>query len=349
MYTDEELQSAVQAGILDAEAVAALRAHVEGLRNGPMVDEENFRLVSGFNDIFVALACVLVLGSIATLAALQGGTIAAALAVSAVSWFLAEPFTRKRRLALPSILLALSFAGGISLAAVNLLDPFTADHPDSTGMMGFLGGVYGGLAAGGLAAWVHWKRFRVPVDVAFGVAGIVWCVRWGFSLVLPPESAAWMPITLAMGVAVFATALRWDRQDPLRRTRKSDVAFWIHLIAAPLLISPLFSMLGIPSLDESTNVWQALGALAVYFVLIVVSLLVDRRALLVSGLVYVLIAVGMLLGQRGYSTNAFMVMGLVLGSALLALSAYWHPARALVMRYAPARLRERVTPLRDVP
>jgi hypothetical protein len=59
MYSETDLESAVAAGILSREAAEALREHVSGLRATPMVDEENFRLITGFNDIFVAIAGVL--------------------------------------------------------------------------------------------------------------------------------------------------------------------------------------------------------------------------------------------------------------------------------------------------
>src|SRR3546814_17618094 len=45
---------------------------------------------------------------------------AGAALVAAVSWGLAEYFTRKRRMALPSILLLLTFVGGVFLAITGL-------------------------------------------------------------------------------------------------------------------------------------------------------------------------------------------------------------------------------------
>lgn len=53
MCSESDLQSAVSARILSTEAADALRSHVTAARDTPLVDEENFRLVSGFN----ALGC----------------------------------------------------------------------------------------------------------------------------------------------------------------------------------------------------------------------------------------------------------------------------------------------------
>lgn len=47
------------------EIVAAFRAHVAALRDTPAADEEHFRLVTGFNDVFVVIACPLLLASVA--------------------------------------------------------------------------------------------------------------------------------------------------------------------------------------------------------------------------------------------------------------------------------------------
>lgn len=345
MYSDEELQSAVNAGILAPEALEALRAHVSGLRATPLVDEENFRLISGFNDIFVSMAGLLVLGSIAALGYTFANMAVAALAVSVVAWLLAEPFTRKRRLALPSILLSLAFSGGIVVAVSRLLGAagIVFINPET-----MLSNLYASVAAGGLAAWLHWRRFKVPIDVAMVVAGASWGFLWIVWTLLPADSVWQTLASFATGVAVFTVALRWDSQDPLRRTRKSDVAFWIHLLAAPQMIRPVFMLLGFPSIVTSASLWQVCGALTVYVLLAAISLLVDRRALMVSGLGYVLLAFGGLLAQQKASTTAYMITGLLIGAALLVLSAYWHRSRAFVMRYAPAALRERVTPLREV-
>ena len=61
MYSDEDINSAVAAGAFSAEAAARLRAHVSAARELPRVDEENFRLVSSFNDIFVTIGVVILL------------------------------------------------------------------------------------------------------------------------------------------------------------------------------------------------------------------------------------------------------------------------------------------------
>src|SRR3546814_4796732 len=43
-----------------------------------------------------------------------------------------------------------------------------------------------------------------------------------------------MALVLVTGLGVFALAMWWDRSDRVRQTRRSDVAFWLHLLAAPM-------------------------------------------------------------------------------------------------------------------
>src|SRR5690242_20464955 len=129
MYSQQELDDAVAAGVISAEAAAALRAHVEGQRSIAIPDEEQFRLITGFNDIFVSIAAAILLfamgwigqsiGQAAGLVATGSGgdgsgpSFLAPLFVAATSWGLALFFTARRRMALPSILLLLSFVGGV--------------------------------------------------------------------------------------------------------------------------------------------------------------------------------------------------------------------------------------------
>ena len=61
MYSQNDLDEAVASGAISAEAATALRAFVDSQRASPAVDEENFRLITGFNDIFVSIASAILL------------------------------------------------------------------------------------------------------------------------------------------------------------------------------------------------------------------------------------------------------------------------------------------------
>ena len=168
MYSDGDLDSAVSAGAISPAAAAALRQHVATRQAAPTVDEEHFRLITGFNDIFVSIAVVLLMVALGQI----GGKLMAGLGgalIAAASWMLAEYFTARRRMALPSILLLLTFIGGVGGCLIDLLAHVGHDWPDRVNMV--IGAGIAGVCA--VAAWVHWRRFMVPITVAVGAASLV--------------------------------------------------------------------------------------------------------------------------------------------------------------------------------
>ena len=149
--------------------------------------------------------------------------------------------------------------------------------------------------------------------------------------------ALWL--TFVAGLAVFAFAMRWDLQDPARTTRRSDVAFWLHLLAAPMIAHPIFATLGVVG-GSDIGIGKAIAVLAIYIVFGIVALIVDRRALLVSALIYVLFALAFLFDRFGAVELTVALTALVIGSALLTLSAFWAPIRRGVLGIVPEDWRE---------
>lgn len=327
MFGDGDIDDAVAAGALSPEAAASFRAFLVAGRATPMVDEEQFRLVSGFNDIFVTIAAALLLGALAWLGGSVAGWAGAA-AVMAASWGLGEYFTRRRRLALPSILLLLGVVGGAYAALALLLDP-----------VGRLGTPIAAAGAAGIA-WLHWRRFKVPITIAAGTAALVGLLVSLIVAAWPAAAVMLTPLLLIAGLVVFAFAMHWDMSDPGRLTRRSDVAFWLHLLAAPLIVHPIFKILGL--LDGRATAAHATLVLIVYLVMALVALAVDRRALLVSALGYVLYAITVLFRAFGGVGMNFALTALIIGSALLTLSALWRPARLMVLARVPADIRRRL-------
>ncbi|GAA0320560.1 hypothetical protein GCM10009087_33610 [Sphingomonas oligophenolica] len=324
MYSESDIDGAVAAGAITAQAAAALRNHIAVSQSAPAVDEEHFRLLTGFNDIFVSIAVGLVLVAVAWIGQYVTPPLAGGL-VAVVSWALAEYFTRQRRMALPSIILLLAFTGGVAATLVGVMVKLDPEFSDQTNAI--IGAGIGLVTAG--AAWLHWKRFMVPITVAAGAVALVG-VAIALALAAAPAAKDHIyPILLIGGVLVFALAMWWDMSDRERRTRRSDVAFWLHLAAAPLIAHPIFNMLGI--FGQDIGVTTALIVFALYLMFGFVALAVDRRALLVSSLVYVLYAMYSLFHSAGAVELAWAFTALAIGSALLTLSAFWHPMRRLVV------------------
>lgn len=342
MYSEADLQSAVASGALSREAAQSLRDHVNGMRNAPVADEEHFRLVTGFNDIFVTIAAVLLLVACAGIGnAMMPGM--GGLLVAVAAWGMAEFFTRRRRMALPSIVLLLAFVGGVAAIPIEMIDSY---DPNMSDQAAALTGAAIALLAGG-AALLHWRRFMVPITIAAGTAALaVTAIALIIAAIEPLLSRetlqqALLPLVFVAGIGVFGFAMRWDMSDRGRETRRSDVAFWLHLLAAPMIAHPLFHWLGVTE-GDNIGAGAALGVIAIYVLLGLVALAVDRRALLVSALVYVLTALTLLFREFGMVELNVAVTGLVIGSALLCLSAFWGPIRRAVVRPLPAGLQGRL-------
>lgn len=345
MYSESDLQSAVAAGAITSAAADALRAHVTGLQTAPAADEEHFRLVTGFNDIFVSIAAVIMLVAMAGI----GQSVHTALAgvfVAITAWGLAEYFTGKRRMALPSILLLLAFVGGVAGSQIGLLvehgEQWFGSNPNER-LMSVVGAAMALVTAG--AAWLHWRRFKVPITIAAGAGAVaVTIIALVVAIIKPAEADAEqtvMALVLVAGLAMFAFAMRWDMSDRARETRRSDVAFWLHLLAAPMIAHPLFWMLGVTK-GESIGAGGAFGVLAVYIAMGLVALAVDRRALLVSALAYVLAAMTFLFREFGVVELNVALTAFVIGSALLTLSAFWTPIRRFVVEKLPGALQAKL-------
>ena len=337
MYSDADLTDAVANGAITAEAADALRTFVARRQATSPADEEQFRLLTGFNDIFVSIATVLLLTSAWWLAEAVAPILGAA-TLAILSWALAEYFTRRRRMALPSILLLASFTFGVFSVGLGLAARFI---PHGMGPNANTWPIVVGAAVAILATMAHWRRFHVPITIAAGAIATVGAAIAVLLGIWPNLERGTMAAVLICGIGVFALAMWWDMSDRARTTRRSDVAFWLHLSAAPLIVHPAFQLLGLLD-NEGTDLGRAAVAVGVYGVLAVVALVVDRRALLVSALFYVLYAISALLKAAGVLSFSLALTALVAGSALLLLSAFWHPTRRAVLSILPAGLRARV-------
>lgn len=379
MYSEEDINSAVAAGALSAEAAESFRAHMSARRELPRQSEENFRLINSFNDIFVTIGIVILLLAVGAIGQALGAALApvddlyalygveatdeqfdawradnafqqslsaclAGLLVAATAWPLAELFTRKRRMALPSIVLLLAFVGGVFTAVFGLGASLGFSGEEEAGAVTV---TVAGLIAGG-AAYLHWRRFAVPITVAAGtgVCVIALLVAIMGLAQIEPDSSIFLMAVLVTGLAVFALAMRWDISDRERITRRSDVAFWLHLLAAPMIAHPIFALLGVTEGDD-LGIGAAVGVLAVYIGFGLVALAIDRRALLVSALAYVLFALTFLFREFGAVELNFALTALVIGSALLSLSAFWQPIRRAVVSALPADVQAKLPATED--
>jgi hypothetical protein len=247
-------------------------------------------------------------------------------------------------MALPSILLLLAFVGSVFAAAAMALILGVGPNllEDNPPVAGILAAVSGAIA--GASAWLHWKRFRVPITVAAGAASVA-AIVVGLVLAAIGENFdnardLILGLVLLLGIGTFLFAMWWDSSDRARITRRSDVAFWLHLLAAPMIVHPIFTLLGLN--NNTATIGEGFVVILLYVAIGITALAIDRRALLVSALAYVLFALQQLFREFGAVELNVALTALVIGSALLMLSAFWSQARATVVRPLPEGIRERL-------
>ncbi len=338
----DDLAAAVAAGVVPADTARALARFVAARpadrpAETASADEENVRFVTSFNDVFVTIGILLV-GAATVLILGEHSKVAASAATAVLAWGLSEVFSRHWKMAFPSIVLVAALTVSAGVFGATLADRLGAP----TGVSGIAAGA-AALAAGA----AHWRRFGVPISIAGAFAGagfLIFALLHGaFPGTLDDHSA---PVLLILGLVAFGLAMWWDASDRERRTRRTDVAFWLHVLAAPAIVHPLIA-------TASGSVFGAVGTdrpatiLAIYAGLALVALIVDRRALLVSGLLYLGVGTGTLIERLGWAaaSTGSVAAGLV-GAVVLGLAVGWTPLRNLILRGTPASVRALVPPAR---
>ncbi|WP_425088983.1 hypothetical protein [Stappia sp.] len=343
------LQRAEAAGIVSADQVQRMqelwRSEEEARTGVSVADAEEVRFARGFHDVFLSIGIVMLLvGAAYGLGAFLPDAGVAGL-LAAVIWMLSEIFARRMRLALPSFLLAVVFAPVFLLAGLLAM----ASGPLFSGSQELLATNAGSAILPALigvcGAGLHYWRFGVPVGAA-GIAGsLLFLVAVLLETAVPgflEAHLAWF--TLAAGGATFIAAMWFDSRDVARVTTASDKAFWLHLLAAPLLVHSILMLATADANPQGAG--DALAVIGLFVVLALVAVLVDRRAMLVSGLGYFGVAIAQLLGSVDPSGEVTLAATLVvLGCFILLLGSGWRRVRRVVaspfrsmtaLRYLPA-------------
>lgn len=342
--TPEDLRAAVAAGILteaQAASVTALSHDRTGKRAAMPAEDEPFEFFRGFSEIFVSIGLIILLSGITAMLAWFGGFALMSilpLISAAICWWWATYFTLKRRMNLPSMVLASAFGGGIYLSAITVLGQ-GGTSLRVTVVLAFV------LAALGMAAW--YRRFRLPFSAfilglfALGaiytltasvdsLGGFVSGNRAGldgfFDLRESPQFAF---ATLGFGIACFLVGMWFDTRDPHRLGRHAATAFWLHLLAAPALVNTVALTL------YNTGGTAGIGLLVVALVIItMLALVIDRRSFLTAAIAYIALVIAWVAGDGGnFGTWTFILIAL--GGLITAIGTWWVPLRAAVMRMLP--------------
>ncbi|MGL5445675.1 MAG: hypothetical protein ACRDBL_00020 [Rhabdaerophilum sp.] len=348
MISEPVLRLATAREILTLEQAESLRALVreEAAREfEPEPDHEKLRFIAGFSDVFVVIGIGLFLGAASYFLMDHTTPLISWLSLALLSWGLAELFTRRRRMALPSIILLLAFAATALGSAYMLIAKIWGFHPSgapwtSDARLEHIGFGLAGLVTCGFVG-LHYWRFRVPLTIAAGVAflsGAFFIFLTVLATDFVTRFGGW--IIFAIGLVIFWLAMRFDQSDLKRETRRTDIAFWLHLLAAPVIVHSFIQQVFDGVSDVTMT--KALGLIALFLVLALIALLIDRRAILVSALVYAGIAFGTLF-QKTALTNATVPASLlVLGAFIIGLSVGWQPLRRATLAFLPDLLRRKL-------
>jgi hypothetical protein len=362
MYDKTDLRAAIEAGAISDESAKRLESFLKA-RNDPdrMLDPENLRFLSNFNDVFLTIGIVILMVGLGFLSGISVFNLvgprlidpeniaqAAALAnsmklvviltpipVLVGAWLLAEYFCGKRRLLLPSMALSGIIVWAAAAVALGLFAPVDQSESYANPWSMLFGMSYAGFVGGVIAAAAIFWRFRLPFSLfllAGGVAGLFYTAVAQLAGIGQVGSGLAM---LTIGVGTLAAAIAFDMKDPTRSTRSSDCAFWLHMAAAPQIILGMRGLL-LGSGFAPASMTDATVMLIVLLAFALLSLALNRRALIVSGLVTFATSLWFLVNEfGGGGVNTLMLTALIIGGAIVLLGGGWRTARRAILKVFP--------------
>lgn len=322
MLKQKDLEAAVAAGIISEQQADELNdfaASRHAARSFAAGRDERFRLLGGFNDFFVAIGVVLLASGIWFGAAKFSSAAIYLVGIFAL-WALAEYLTAIRRLTAPSIAISIFLAIFAAMAASGL-----------TGSTIFTSGAALATAA------LHYLRFRFPFTLAVAAVAGLMCILSAVGLDLTAgNGASYQTIFFFYGLALFAVAMWFDSSDTQRLTRRADKGFWLHLVAAPMIVHPLVRY--VADRGQGNEGDAALLVVLIAALLAFIAVLIDRRALVVVSLGYlggaIAYGVSQLSGSEETGATATLTL-LFLGTIIIVLGVGWHQIRYRLMQLLP--------------
>ena len=336
-------------GVSAGLAMAAASRPDETRHDAQAAEEsEQPRFLRGFHDILITIGVVVVLVGLWGI----GGTIA----VLPLIIFLAEILVRRQRLALPAVALTLALVHWVGQGMYNVMAAGQPAWTDETYLM--LAYVCAFPVPLGLFYW----RYRVPLSFALFLLSIAAVAvafvflaldkAFGVDFVLEQYPHLVAAILLVAALAIFALAMRYDISDPHRLTLRSDIAFWLHLAAAPAL---LHAMLGFIVLSGQGDVWwtgegglgQSAAVIFLVALFMTIGLVIDRRAFVTSGLLSLGAAIWTILQKSGASLDTYVFIAFaVVGLTVLVIGIFWQPLRRAAMSLLPVAITARLHAVR---
>lgn len=340
-----DIEAAHKAGVLDAGKAAELEAFFRAQADpGASSDNEGLRFLANFNDIFISIGLILLTIGLAMASASAFGTTLNPILiigpVLAALWLLLEYFAGRRRLLLPSMTLSLIVTWltmilvAFGASGVGLED-FDPEKLITSGVITIRNLGFWASAGALIASGAIYARFRLPfalflmaTAVAIGLYTLS-AAEGNISRILGGS------VSFAVGMVTLGVAVLFDARDPERKSLASDNGFWLHFAAAPQIMLGLRALLTGGGFAPS-GTGEAVALLIALAGFAILSLALNRRALIAAALLSFWLALGVLVESAGGNELTTIVWTLVLlGGAIVLLGAGWKTARRIVLAAIP--------------
>ena len=309
MITKSDLEKAAQQNIISAEQVEPLYMFLHAQPSDTAMDnrEEPLRFVRSFGDVFITLGVILLAMSI------NMSGISGLYTLFPIAGFIliAEWLVRVRRLALPGMALLISLLMFIYHAM-----SFTGDSP-----------VWIRFFVLAISSLMFFLRYKMPFSVLPLAASLVAMIV----VALDINVIDYPIIFSGLGLFVFAAALWFDAQDTQRVSHLSDTAFWLHLVASPLIVHGVMVTIILSEQTWITIFSKELLMIIFFAAFFLLALLLDRRAMLISTQLYIIYSLTQLFkGTLSNTGDVLMYVLITLGLFILYFGAYWYKSRRFI-------------------
>jgi len=181
-----------------------------------------------------------------------------------------------------------------------------------------------GLVTLSLLSLIFYLRYQMPfclfVLTMSSIAAIV--LHFNISLLDSPF------ILVGFGAIIFCAAFWFDTQDIQRKSYISDNAFWLYFVASPFIVHG--TMFGVLTGINAQFTWFNFELFVLVFILLffALSLIIDRRVILVSTQLYFLYSLFQLFqSEPSTSQNMFLYALVAFALVIIYFGSYWYKTR----------------------
>ena len=323
MITKSSLEKAADKNIIQPDQIEPLYQFLHEQPSDSVADnrDEPLQFIRSFGDIFITMGVVFLMISI-NLTSISG---MAYLIPAAIFVLLAEWLVHRRRLALPGMAILLSILFFVFKAITN--------ENETSSLLGF--------AIIAVTSLLFYYRYKMPFSHLPLAASLV-----AMFIIMIDVNAFKNPIVFAVsGIIVFAVAMWFDSRDTERVSHLSDSAFWLHLLASPLLVHGLML-----SMLTSEQAWisilnKEMIILCFFAIFFLTALFVDRRAMLIATQLYMIYAVTQILRSSSANPEDIVIFVLIaLGMFVIYFGAYWYKSRRFIFGFLEGKSITRFVP-----